>query len=284
MNHPNSYTSILSFSIALTNWFSFLLSILCTDLAVAELEFDHPDHASKAENSWKLIASSLQSVLGCNVELRINLSPRNAKSKRSSFSLFSCSRRIHKSQTPESGSDRLSDASNFTSDKAMIGDKHVETCSSCGSQVSHICSHRMVSTIRNSDGNALSTARSGASTPHRISQDSMFSEQEKVCKILTIEEQEEQPKCFPKTMRLSKKEASGDMCLKIQPKENSRQASFDTYICTDYPYVLSNGCNNDISRHEDGWVSYLVLSITLLCFYLLVLTLIFFLNKCLNEV
>ncbi|CAO2840501.1 unnamed protein product [Amaranthus hypochondriacus] len=222
------------------------------DLAVAELEFDHPDHASKAENSWKLIASSLQSVLGCNVELRINLSPRNAKSKRSSFSLFSCSRRIHKSQTPESGSDRLSDASNFTSDKAMIGDKHVETCSSCGSQVSHICSHRMVSTIRNSDGNALSTARSGASTPHRISQDSMFSEQEKVCKILTIEEQEEQPKCFPKTMRLSKKEASGDMCLKIQPKENSRQASFDTYICTDYPYVLSNGCNNDISRHEDG--------------------------------
>ncbi|XP_057534942.1 protein STICHEL-like 2 isoform X2 [Amaranthus tricolor] len=222
------------------------------DLAVADLEFDHPDHASKAENSWKLIASSLQSVLGCNVELRINLSPRNAKSKRSSFSLFSCSRRIHKSQTPESGSDRLSDASNFTSDKAMIGDKHVETCSSCGSQVSHICSHRMVSTIRNSDGNALSTARSGASTPHRISQDSVFSEQEKACKILTTEEQEEQPKCFPKTMRLSKKEASGDKCLKIQPKENSRQASFDTYICTDYPYVLSNGCNNnDISRHED---------------------------------
>lgn len=227
------------------------------DLAVAELEFNHPDYASKAENSWKLIASSLQTVLRCNVELRINLSPTYAKSKRPSFSLFSCSRRIHKSNTNESGSDRLSDASNFTSDKAMIGDKHVETCSSCGSQVSHICSHRMVSTLRNSDGNALCTARSGASTPHRVSQDSMLSEHEKVCKILTIEEQEVQPNCFPRNMRLSKKltssETSEVLCLKVQPKENSGEASFDAYICTDYPYVLSNGSNSsDISRNEDG--------------------------------
>ncbi|XP_021855226.2 protein STICHEL-like 2 [Spinacia oleracea] len=228
------------------------------DLAVAELEFDHPNYASKAENSWKLIASSLQSVLKCNVELRINLSHSYAKSKRPSFSLFSCSRRIHKSNTTENGSDRLSDASNFTSDKAMIGDnKHVETCSSCGSQVSHICSHRMVTIIRNSDGNALSTAKSGASTPHRVSQDSMSSEHEKVCKILTVEEQEVQPNCFPKNMRLSKKMTSSEsselLCLKVQPKASSREASFDAYICTDYPYVLRNGSNkSDISQHEDG--------------------------------
>ncbi|XP_021762052.1 protein STICHEL-like 2 [Chenopodium quinoa] len=226
------------------------------DLIVAELEFDHPDYASKAENSWKLIASSLQSVLKCNVELRINLSPSYAKSKRPSFSLFSCSRRIHKSHTTESGSDRSSDASNFTSDKAMIGDKHVETCSSCGSQVSHICSHRRVSTLRNSDGNSLSTAKSGVSTPNRVSQDSMLSEQEKVCKISTVEE-EVQPNCFPKTMKLSKKlgssEAAEVLCLKVQPKENSRETSFDAYICTEYPYVLSNGSNNsDISHQEDG--------------------------------
>ncbi|KAK9663657.1 hypothetical protein RND81_14G105900 [Saponaria officinalis] len=91
-----------------------------SDLAVVELEFQHTDYASKAEKSWKLIASSLQSVLGCNVEIRINLAASSAKAKRTSFSLFSCSRRFHKSQTTESGSDRLSEASNLTSDKARF--------------------------------------------------------------------------------------------------------------------------------------------------------------------
>ncbi|XP_074287687.1 protein STICHEL-like 2 isoform X1 [Silene latifolia] len=234
------------------------------DLAVVELEFQHADYASKAEKSWKLIASSLQSVLGCNVEIRINLTAGSAKPKRSSFNLFSCSRRIHKSQPTESGSDRLSDASNLTSDKATIGDRNVDTCSSCGSQISHPCSHRMVSTLRNNDGNALVTGKSGASTPHRVSQDSMLSEngfttnldQEKGSRIITVQEEEVQPNCFPKTMRLSKKltssEASDLVCLKVQPKNSGRQASFDTYICTDYPYILSNGSNNsDNSRHDD---------------------------------
>ncbi|KAK9726712.1 hypothetical protein RND81_05G232400 [Saponaria officinalis] len=229
------------------------------DLAVVELVFQHTDYASKAEKSWKLIASSLQSVLGCNVEIRINLAASSAKAKRMSFGLFSCSRRIHKSQTTESGSDRLSDASNLTSDKAMIGDRNVDTCSSCGSQISHLCSHRMVSTLRNSDGNALITGKSGASTPHRVSQDGMLSEngQEKESKILTGDEDSDQPNCFPTSKRLSKKltstEASDMVCVKVQPRNNVRQASFDTYICTDYPHVLSNSCNNnDVSRNEDG--------------------------------
>ncbi|KAL9228401.1 hypothetical protein vseg_003987 [Gypsophila vaccaria] len=237
------------------------------DLAVVELEFQHTDYASKAEKSWKLIASSLQSVLGCNVEIRINLAASSSKAKRTSFSLFSCSRRIHKSQATESGSDRLSDASNLTSDKAMIGDRNADTCSSCGSQISHVCSHRMVSTLRNSDGNALITGKSGASTPHRVSQDSVLSEnglgatvdpgQEKASKISTVEEGGSQPNCFPKTKRLNRKltssEASDMVCVKVQPRNNVRQASFDTYICTDYPYVLStSGNNSDISRNEDG--------------------------------
>eukprot|EP01018_Ginkgo_biloba_P023966 Gb_40211 [translate_table: standard] len=42
-------------------------------LAIAQLEFWHPDHISRAERSWKSIANSLQHVLGCNVEVRINL-------------------------------------------------------------------------------------------------------------------------------------------------------------------------------------------------------------------
>ncbi|EEF39047.1 conserved hypothetical protein [Ricinus communis] len=51
------------------------LSSLCVnqDLVVVELGFHRPDYVSKAEKSWKTIASALQSILGRNVEIRINL-------------------------------------------------------------------------------------------------------------------------------------------------------------------------------------------------------------------
>ncbi|PRQ20805.1 putative DNA-directed DNA polymerase [Rosa chinensis] len=67
-------------------------------LAIAELEFCHPDYVSKAEKSWKIIASALQSLFGCNVEIRINLvratESKYANVKKPSFRLFSCSRRM----------------------------------------------------------------------------------------------------------------------------------------------------------------------------------------------
>lgn len=42
-------------------------------MAIAQLEFSHADHMSRAERSWKHIAKSLQQVLGCNVEVRFCL-------------------------------------------------------------------------------------------------------------------------------------------------------------------------------------------------------------------
>ncbi|KAG7541593.1 P-loop containing nucleoside triphosphate hydrolase [Arabidopsis thaliana x Arabidopsis arenosa] len=74
-------------------------------VAIAELEFYTPQHVARAEKSWKLIADSFQSVLGCNVEIRMNLvisacsPPKSAKAAASLFfGLFSCSRRmLHKS-------------------------------------------------------------------------------------------------------------------------------------------------------------------------------------------
>ncbi|KAG2242675.1 hypothetical protein Bca52824_095480 [Brassica carinata] len=75
-------------------------------VAVAELEFYTPKHVTRAEKSWKTIADSFQSVLGCNVEIRMNLvisacsPPKSAKAAASLFfGLFSCSRRmlLHKS-------------------------------------------------------------------------------------------------------------------------------------------------------------------------------------------
>ncbi|KAJ6800183.1 protein STICHEL-like 2 isoform X4 [Iris pallida] len=66
-------------------------------LAIAEIEFFHPDHLSKAEKSWKLIAHSLEDVLGCNVQIRLKLVPacikKSTSVKKPSFSLLGCSGR-----------------------------------------------------------------------------------------------------------------------------------------------------------------------------------------------
>ncbi|KAL0738922.1 hypothetical protein Bca4012_015132 [Brassica carinata] len=76
-----------------------------SSVAIAELEFYTPQHVTRAEKSWKMIADSFQTVLGCNVEIRMNLvisacsPPKSARAAASHFfGLFSCSRRmLHKS-------------------------------------------------------------------------------------------------------------------------------------------------------------------------------------------
>ncbi|KAI3464176.1 hypothetical protein Pfo_020839 [Paulownia fortunei] len=151
---------------------------LTPGVAVAELEFDHPDYVSKAEKSWKVIAGALQHMLGYNVELRINLannaSNRYGKFKKPSFSLFSCSRRVHlRSQFCAECGSNASEYSGYTPTTIITRDRYVETCSSdCGSQILHTCCHgkETVTSIRNSDGNALSI---GVRTPYRPLPDSM---------------------------------------------------------------------------------------------------------------
>lgn len=125
--------------------------LLISGVAVADLEFDHPDDVSRAEKSWKVIASLLQRILGYNVELRINLANnapyKQSKLKTSSLNLFSCSRRVHLQS---------------------------QLCVECGSSVSDystVChGNEAVSSIRNSDGNALSI---GIRTPRTSFLDSM---------------------------------------------------------------------------------------------------------------
>ncbi|KAK4488996.1 hypothetical protein RD792_004787 [Penstemon davidsonii] len=132
-------------------------------IAVAELEFNSPDSVSKAEKSWKVIATALQHILGQNVELRISLASNNCtKFKKSSLNLFNCSRRVHlKSQFSSENSDVT------TPTTVITRDKYSESCSpECGSRISHTCCHGkdLFKTIRNNDGNALSI---GESTPDR---------------------------------------------------------------------------------------------------------------------
>ncbi|KAL8250367.1 hypothetical protein R6Q59_034060 [Mikania micrantha] len=115
-------------------------------LAVVELKFHHPDYASKAEKSWKLIASALQAAMGCNVEIRMCHS-HNPKIKKSSFRLFSCAR-----------------GNKLRSNKNAIElSENINVVSDGGSHDSHTCQKKEVAAriLRNSDGNALSIDFSG---------------------------------------------------------------------------------------------------------------------------
>lgn len=241
-------------------------------MAVAELEFNSPAYVVKAEKSWKLIAAALQSTLGCNVEIRINLMRSNfetkpTKVKKLSFSLFSCSRRIqrHSQSTTELGSP--------LSEKPMIKEKSVATCSSdCGSQHSRICCHtrESVKTLRDSDGNALSveTTTSYRLLPENSSKpgycrDDCCNEEgsNSKCRNLYSDTAEKQPGCFPRTINLHKKlHASGNRQMAVfsmQPQQNLALADHgqtlsQTYFCASDPYSFSNNCKNNTEYHANA--------------------------------
>ncbi|KAL5748247.1 hypothetical protein ACOSQ2_025544 [Xanthoceras sorbifolium] len=246
-------------------------------LAVAELQFHHPDCVCRAEKSWKLIASSLQLILGCNVEIRLLCAPslNGTKMRKPSFSLFNCSRRMQqKSQSnTECGSD--SDYSDYISEKPMMKARHSLTCSSdCGSQMSHNCYHgtEVTKALRNSEGNVLST---GTALSHGSVQDDILktpgyginSSKEEghncQCRVLSIQGPERLPSCFPRTLRLQKKPRASDtsrMVCTSNQQENQLalsipgKASFATSISANDPYSLSGNSNSYTNslKDEDG--------------------------------
>ncbi|XVF11629.1 hypothetical protein REPUB_Repub08aG0043700 [Reevesia pubescens] len=191
-------------------------------LAIAALEFRHPYHVSRAEKSWKHIASSLQLIVGCNVEIRINLSvtdpvSKSTKVRKPSFSLFSCSRRLHlkpRSST-KCGSD--SEVSQYASEKPMISNRHILTYySNHGFEIPHNCSHgrEVVAAFRNSEGNILSTGatpscrslRDDTSLTPAYGVDSSKGEgRDCECQIPSVQEPDYQPNCFPRALRPQKK-------------------------------------------------------------------------------
>ncbi|KAG7951935.1 hypothetical protein I3843_12G033600 [Carya illinoinensis] len=209
------------------------LSSLCVNqgLAVAELEFQHPDHASKAEKSWKQIASSLQSILGCNVEIRINLAncvpnPKCPKVSKPSFCLFCCSSRMQ--WKPHSSIDHGSDSdlSEYTSKKAIIKDRpNLTSTSNGGCQMPQCSDHRAeaVRTLRNSEGNVLSI---GMASSLRSSENDMPKmhmlgveplTEEGGGQDLSIHKPEDGPSCFSRILRLPKNLHPADSSQMIPP-------------------------------------------------------------------
>ncbi|KAM5571830.1 protein STICHEL-like 2 [Rosa sericea] len=235
-------------------------------LAIAELEFCHPDYVSKAEKSWKIIASALQSLFGCNVEIRINLvrasESKYANVKKPSFRLFSCSRRMQQKSPSFCERGSGSDYSEYTSEKPILSDRPVLPCScDCASQLPHNCCDKMVvvSTLRNSEGNILSTRTASScrsfeddtpKAPGLMVDSSREEGSNQDCQVLSFHQPEHQPRCFPRTLRIQKKLCSADAtqvtcCTKLQNKFAIRsRTSFEACLLGSDSYAFCSGSDN----------------------------------------
>ena len=222
------------------------------------MEFHHSHHVSKAEKSWKMIASSLQFILGCNVELRITYTPcasdsKYSKLKRSTFSIFTCSRRNRQQKSAssnEQGSE--SDCADCTSENPMMKDK--TSTSDCGMDA--------VTALRSCEGNLLS---SGERFLNRSFQESMRtscaevdSSKEKGCNGAhldpsILDSDNEHFNCFPKTLWLQKKfrspYSSKFTFQGIQQQEDfvlsvPKCTCSGTYTYANEPCIFSGTCKN----------------------------------------
>ncbi|KAF9601831.1 hypothetical protein IFM89_023518 [Coptis chinensis] len=238
-------------------------------MALAEVEFSHPDHVYRAEKSWKVIASSLQLVLGCDVEIRISVLPcasvrKSLKFKKPSFCIFSCTRRIPLTIEDEIQTDNF----DFTSGRAIVA---TETSpSGNGAQLSSLCSqhNEPATSIRNDEGNVLEMCSSTRDGPTNRSESSVHSSKLEYVKretqLLSIQEQEnQQPSCFPKKVRFQRRLSSGAdsraICLRIRPLNKlglsfPHKSSFETFFCISDPCNLCSGSDafSDSSNNEDA--------------------------------
>ncbi|KAJ4972535.1 hypothetical protein NE237_005709 [Protea cynaroides] len=252
-------------------------------LAITEVEFYHPDHVSRAEKSWKLIANSLQHVLGCNVEIKIILVPcaatKAAKMKRQSLCLLSCSHGMQgKSRsTSEDGNDQLDD-SDFTSGRGRKEEKSIDTYSDSQSRYSIICPHSKEEATA-SRNNEVTSRSTGIFSPHR----SVQHDKQNVChlavglseeegsnaerQVFAIEEPGNQRSRFSESVRLHQglcsSSSSQSVCLEIQP-DSKLELSIprETYFCASDPCTLCANSNtnghssgDERSRKKESWVS-----------------------------
>lgn len=209
------------------------------------MEFRHRRHVYKAEKSWKLIASSLQCILGCNVELRITHVPRTsdskcAKLKRSSFSIFSCSRRTQQKRLSSNEQKSESDYADYT-----------KSCH--GTDV--------VTTLRSSEGNLLRSGERVLNRPCQetvgISCSGVDSSKEEGCNcahlVPTILDSDNQSNCFPQTLWLQKKfRSSNSSKLSFQGIQQQKDfvlpmpscTSSETYTYANEPGIFSSSSRN----------------------------------------
>lgn len=237
--------------------------------AVAELEFHHLDYVSRAEKSWKMIACSLQFILGCNLELRINYVPcctsdsMYAKLKRSSFNFFSCSRRIRWKSLSSNEQGSESDHADYTSQKPMMKDLTLTCPSDCASQVPPFESYhgmQVATTLRSSEGNLLSSGKIFLNRPDqgtpRISGSRVDSLKEEGSNYEPVASStldlDNQSDCFPRTCWLHKK-----FCASYASQQKNFLLSIPKFKCSETyrydlePHVFSHSSNNCTKAAEE---------------------------------
>ncbi|KAK7265602.1 hypothetical protein RJT34_33224 [Clitoria ternatea] len=209
--------------------------------AVAELEFHHRGYVARAEKSWKLIASSLQFILGCHLELRINYVPCTSDSKyaklKRSFNFFSCSRRILWKSTSTNGQGNESDYADCTSQKLMMKDQTLTCSSNWVPPLESYHGMQVVTTLRSCEGNLLSSGkmflnRSGQETP-RISCSRVDSLKEEECNYeqhlgSSTPDLENHSNCFPRTLWLHKK-----ICFSYASQHKGFVLSIPKFKCSE---------------------------------------------------
>ncbi|XP_038684559.1 protein STICHEL-like 2 isoform X2 [Tripterygium wilfordii] len=237
------------------------LSSVCVSqgMAIIELEFHRPHYVSRAEKSWKVIASSLQSILGCNVEIQINLALcpdlKCSNVKKPIFSFLSCSRRMPQKLRLNTQHGSESDISDYASGKPMITERSILSCSSdVGCQMHHGLCHGMESTkaLRNSEGNLLSTGRIlFRKSPQQDTQKSHRNEvdsQKEQGSSLECPETEDQPNCFPRILRLRKNSSDTSQMICMG---NQQQNELALSICDPDPYIFCPSSNNCIDNSKE---------------------------------
>lgn len=207
--------------------------------------------------------------MGCNIELRINHVPctsdsKFAKLKRSSFSFFNCSRRMHRKSLSSNEQESELDYADYTSQKPMMKDRTLMYNSDCGSQVPQPESfHGMevVTALRDSGGNLLSSRKSlneSCQETSRTSSSGVDSSKEEgfdyTHLVSSNPDSDNQSKCFPRTIWFHKKRLhSPDLSQLIFqgiPQQKDFVLSIPNYTCSETysygnePCVFSSSSNN----------------------------------------
>lgn len=228
-------------------------SLHISGVAIAEVEFLHPDYVARAEKSWKLIGSSLQYVIDCNVQVRIQLAPssarKNTKLKKPLFNILNCYGR--RKEIPDSTTnDNETEAS-------LRRDISADASSSHHCQQFSPFGHQLDTNSMNGSGafhgkEAVTTRKMEENTQ---SCGTMELGEEDAAPA-NVEESEIQPSCFSKTLKFKRRflssEVAQTICLRIQPHDKlelsfRRDAIFDKDVCTNMPYVFCSKSNTHIT-------------------------------------
>lgn len=147
-------------------------------VAVAELQFCHPEEVPTSESFWKPLCTSLQNLLRCSVDIRINLSPlsdNRAGSKDSSVSLVMQSRENQEGEDPVAANCRTVASSTRNCSSPLVGhvkekQSHILGClhgttdSEAGDTESKILSYQKISAIPEASTPGNAPLRSGGNT------------------------------------------------------------------------------------------------------------------------